>query len=113
MTTQAVFQFEQPIRRPVARATDPETSHEAALSVTLTNVERLQRAIFDILYLRDSMTDEEIFPEARRRLKDWTQVTESGARTRRSELVDMGMVRDSGKRRPTRSGRNAIVWEAV
>jgi hypothetical protein len=37
----------------------------------------------------------------------------SGARTRRSELVDMNLVRDSGKRRKTRSGRNAIVWEAV
>lgn len=29
---------------------------------------------------------------------------------RRNELVRMGMVRDTGERRPTRSGRPAAVW---
>jgi hypothetical protein len=32
---------------------------------------------------------------------------------RRRELVLLGKVKDSGKRRPTRSGRSATVWEAV
>lgn len=34
----------------------------------------------------------------------------STVRTRRSELTDDGLVRDSGNRRPTSSGRLAIVW---
>lgn len=37
----------------------------------------------------------------------------STQRPRRVELVTMGLVRDSGRTRPTRSGRKAIVWEAV
>jgi hypothetical protein len=34
-------------------------------------------------------------------------------RPRRGELVRAGFVRDSGKTRPTRSGRNASVWIAT
>ena len=37
----------------------------------------------------------------------------STVRPRIVELRDRGLVRDSGKRRPTRTGRNAIVWEVV
>ena len=33
-------------------------------------------------------------------------------RTRTSELVDRGLVYDTGERRLTRSGRAAIVWRA-
>ena len=31
----------------------------------------------------------------------------------RAELVEMELIRDSGKRRPDRSGKQAIVWQAV
>jgi hypothetical protein len=34
----------------------------------------------------------------------------SGLRTRRSELVDAGLVVDTGKRKKLPSGRKAIVW---
>lgn len=37
----------------------------------------------------------------------------STQRPRRVELVRMGKVRDSGKKRKTRSGRSAVVWEVV
>lgn len=37
----------------------------------------------------------------------------STQRPRRIELVNTGWVRDSGKRRKTRSGRLAVVWEDV
>lgn len=30
-----------------------------------------------------------------------------------NELVQLGLVRDSGRTRPTRSGHDAVVWEAV
>lgn len=33
-------------------------------------------------------------------------------RPRRVELVEQGFIRDSGKRRPTSTGDDAIVWEA-
>jgi hypothetical protein len=32
------------------------------------------------------------------------------ARARRCELRDAGLVKDSGRRRPTQAGRNAVVW---
>jgi hypothetical protein len=34
-------------------------------------------------------------------------------RPRRVELVRMGLVKDSGRTRPTRSGRQAVVWIAT
>ena len=37
----------------------------------------------------------------------------SGLRTRRSELVKRGLVKDSGKKRKLESGRMAVVWEVV
>jgi hypothetical protein len=37
-------------------------------------------------------------------------VTESGVRSRRSELVQVGLVRDTGERVRLATGRNAIVW---
>jgi len=37
----------------------------------------------------------------------------STQRPRRVELVRAGLVRDSGATRGTRSGRRAVVWEAV
>lgn len=37
----------------------------------------------------------------------------SGLRTRTNELVQKGLVKDSGKRESTPSGRKAIIWEAV
>jgi hypothetical protein len=105
MTTQTAFAFDTAVRRPRARASDPETSHDAAQSV-----ERLtEKHEYMLALLRDvgPATDERLFQYA------IAVMSESGARTRRSELVAMGLVRDSGKRRKTRSGRNAIVWEAV
>ncbi len=37
----------------------------------------------------------------------------SGIRTRRNELVELGVIRDSGKREKLRSGRYGVVWEVV
>jgi hypothetical protein len=38
---------------------------------------------------------------------------ETTSRTRISELVRIGIVVDSGMKRPSRSGRSMIVWTAV
>ena len=40
----------------------------------------------------------------------WAEVTASSQRPRRGELVAAGLVADTGRTRPTRSGRAAVVW---
>jgi hypothetical protein len=92
---------------PKARNTDPQTSHDAAESVkqVTTTQQYVLRA------LRRPRNDAELI-EAYRAYKTAPRASESGIRSRRAELVDAGLVRDSGRRVKTLSGRNSIVWEA-
>lgn len=46
-------------------------------------------------------------------LQRFLEMDPSTERPRRIELQRKGLIRDSGKTRPTRSGRQAIVWEVV
>ena len=89
---------------PNARTTDPETSHEAAQSVT--NVTPLKRQILEVL--AQPMTDPELV--LRVSFRSPTAVTASGVRSRRAELVREGQVKDTGARQKLESGRSAIVW---
>lgn len=88
-----------------ARRSDPRTSHQAAASVGDLTV--MQQAVYEALSHAD-MSDEQLYT--------WlvehgeVQMSVSGARTRRSELVDVGMVEDSGRRELTQAGRQTIVW---
>jgi phage FluMu protein gp41 len=95
----------EPGRR--ARLTDPETSREAAQR--LSGVAMLKRQIVNVLDRDTPLTDEEIFKLISRRM----EASPSGVRSRRSELVREGKVRDSGLRAKTRTGRRAIRWELV
>lgn len=56
------------------------------------------------------MTDEEIFTAL---AQHGYVMSPSGARTRRKELVDLGLVEDTGVTILTKSGRGAIVWRMV
>lgn len=91
---------------PNARNTDPSTSHEAARSVdniTLTQeyiIRALQRPATDVALV-----------DRYRNIKSAPAASESGIRSRRSELVSKGVIRDSGSREVLPSGRRAIVWE--
>lgn len=89
------------------RAKSPATSYAAAASV-VTGQQRLSV----LTLLRDAqpggLTDDEMRVEAEARQ---IPMSRSGSSTRRIELVRMGMVQDSGVRRPTPFGRSAIVWE--
>lgn len=89
---------------PHARTTDPETSHEAAQSVT--NITPLKQEILQ--RLMTPMTDTDLYQllSTSSRLI----VTESGVRSRRSELVQAGLVIDTGERVKLATGRKAIVW---
>ena len=115
-----------PEPRAVARRTDPRTSHQAAASVT--EIGQSQQDVFEvsttkaildgqhrIAALREmgvSASCEHLPEECAVRYRGIPQPP-SGLRTRRSELVELGKVRDSGQRRVFRSGRRAIVWEAT
>jgi hypothetical protein len=92
---------------PHARRTDPETSHEAAESVT--NITPLKQEILQ--RLMTPMTDADLY--ALLFTSSRLIVTESGVRSRRSELVQAGLVRDTGARQKLKTGRNAIVWETT
>jgi hypothetical protein len=87
---------------PVVPYVGQDTSLEAAMSMSSTGqAKNLERQVFDLL--RESpRTDEEIC----------TQLGIGGntGRPRRRSLVMRGLVEDSGDRRPTYSGRRAIVW---
>jgi hypothetical protein len=104
----------QPVRFvAVARPSDPITSHEAASSIkdlTLT-----QKRVLEVLERYGPATDEEInryyFHLAQ--AFDWNQVSPSGLRSRRAELVEAGKVQDSGERGTTKSGRATVSWELV
>ena len=87
-----------------ARRGDPSTSQTAAMSV-LTLTEK-RSAVLEML-ASGPLTDEEIQQRYR---PDMPRQSASGLRTRRSELVRLGLVQDSGTRRSMSTGRLAIVW---
>lgn len=94
---------------PIARNSDPETSHEAAASVK--NVSDIQQKILDIFKSTNGLLhDEEIYATLKRQN---VKVSTSGARTRRSELVKMNRLKDSGMRFKLATGRRAILWQLV
>lgn len=90
---------------PRARNTDPQTSHAAAESVT--NLTQTQATILRVL--KRPRTDTQLI-EAYRKLKRAPLASESGIRSRRAELVEKGLVADSGDRALTPFNRRSIVW---
>lgn len=104
-------------QRPRARDSDPPTSHEAADSIGTPVLRQRQQAV--LVCLRNApttgLTDHELAEVYARWRASTTVVPEqspSGLRTRRKELQAMGLVLDTGERRPLPTGRKAIVWAA-
>lgn len=96
-----------------ARATDPETSRLAAQSLRPDRMRETQRVIVEILHRFGPACDEDIAVYANQlaSLDEAPKQSPSGLRSRRAELVAAGIVRDSGERTKTSSGRQTIVWE--
>lgn len=93
-----------------ARHTDPETSHQAAASVTRITSSR--QAILDAYHLRGPMADfelEEYYAQVWQ-MHQWQPQSPSGIRSRRAELTELGRIIDSGRRTVTPSGRPCIIW---
>lgn len=89
---------------PVARTSDPETSHEAAASM-IDGAETQRRAIvFHLWHLGPRTADE---------LDEELELRPTSAGRRLPELRTVGLARPTDGKRKTRSGRMARVWEAV
>jgi len=106
MAIQKTF-FDPPAKRTAtpapAIAVRPETSRKAAQKIR-PRIGRLQARVFE--FIRDrgplGVTDEE--------LVESLNMSPNTLRPRRVELRNIGAIIDSGRRRPTRSGRDAAIW---
>jgi hypothetical protein len=100
----------------VARSSDPSTSHDAAGSLSEARIRDSQFSVYILIdhHGAAGLSDQDLIRAyASAHLRNPTMYpyqSESGLRTRRSELVRKGLVVDSGRRSTTRSGRKAIVW---
>lgn len=102
MTQQALFT--DPPRETLPYQPHSPTSRAAAESVE--NPATLRAKVLAYLQSRkDGATDEEIGAAL--------HMAGNTARPRRIELVQRGLVRDSGRKRATASGRSATAWEAI
>ena len=87
-----------------ARTTDPDTSHQAAASME-DGAASQRKQINQYLIANAGRTADALDHELGLR------VTSAGRRL--SELEAAGLVRKTERRAPTRSGRSAIIWEAI
>jgi hypothetical protein len=83
-----------------------ETSKDAARDIE-SSASTLRAKVYQFLSASGGYgaTDEE--------LQIALEMNPSTQRPRRVELVEKGLVRDSGKVRKTRSNRNAVVWVVI
>lgn len=91
-----------------ARKSDPATSHAAAKSVKAIRFS--QWAVLRTLGKLKSGTDVDIAEAYEREYAKVHPQSPSGLRTRRAELVDSGLVVDTGLRKRLPSGRQSVVW---
>lgn len=89
------------------RKKDRMTSRMAANNLDLS---KGQKRVMIAFRCRPPMTDEELI-DALTELN--IPLTPSGARTRRAELVKKGALKDSGLRRPGKTGNMMTVWEVA
>jgi hypothetical protein len=95
---------------------DPETSREAYQSLDEDHLRISQQAVLTLMtrWGAAGMMDHDMIREYAqshlRNPKMFPYQSESGLRTRRKELVEKGLVTDSGRRGVTRSGRKSIHW---
>jgi hypothetical protein len=97
---------------PKARATDPQTSWDAAESVR--NVTDTQAAIL-MLLRATPMCDEKLIAEYRRweRIDNYPAASDQGIRSRRAELVRLGLVIAAPYKELMSTNRYGQAWQVV
>lgn len=95
--------FDPPPRAPYSVTS--ETSGQAAASLAPRQLARYQLLVLEAVCASDGLTDEEIATR--------TGLMGNTVRPRRAELAERTLIRDSDRRRKTRSGRSAVVWCAT
>lgn len=93
---------------PRSRSTDPVTSVDAGRSV---NLEGSQYFVLEVLAVWGPFADHELNGFVREH--GYGSWSEQRLRSARSELVEAGLVVDTGVTRKTPSGRAAKVWEVA
>ncbi len=90
---------------PLARATDPGTSHGAAAQARTRAPRHRELALRILQEHPEGLTDFE--------LGAYCGLQQTSIGKRRLELQRMGLVEATGERRPSPSGTPAMVWRAV
>ena len=96
---------------PRARATDPGTSHDAARSVS--GLREKQQAVLNCFKDFGPMTHEELVYRYTHVAAGLPKQSQSGLRTRVSELVKLGKIADSGSRCRLSTGRFGTIWQVT
>jgi len=92
-----------------ARNTDPDTAHEAALSVADAHKRRVYDHILALMFEHGPLTDWQLAEKLSGRMGERIIATSAGVR--RGELRNMGLVADTGHRGPTETGpKKGIRW---
>lgn len=96
---------------PLARSTDPQTSHDAATSNRQARQEQ-KTAILWLLANVGPMTDHELTWQYKRyrAQKNWPATRDDSVRKRRAELKNEGRVENSGKVSGFNGSAPSIVW---
>lgn len=97
----------------LARNTDPDTSHDAgAIAALSPSAAIVKGAIMQLLRANGPRTAFELrdFYVAH---PEWPRVQPNSINRRVSDLRNSGLVRDTGRRRKSPDGRDAIVWRAL
>lgn len=96
-----------------ARRSDPQTSKDAASSVR--RIRESQADVLSVVREFGPMSDEQIIRAYRGCFwsSSFVKQSDSGIRTRRSELVALGIVVDSGLRGKTSSNRQTVLWKVA
>lgn len=95
------------------RSEDSDTSYRAACAVNRANAAAIHQWIIEQLSEHPEGATHENLWMLYDRLQPDPRTSQSGLRTRVSELVRGGVVRDSERRRTLSTGRKGIVWELV
>ena len=96
--------FEERKPHQLTRASDPSTSYESAARV-IPKLRELQRIVYEMHQAHPGgLTDFD--------LEERCGSHGSTYRTRRAELTEMGLLRDSGRKK-LQNGRNRVVWQLV